>query len=69
MDYEKAVGARIVYPKRSLDQLKGLLHVHRKIPYLIAIPTTAGTGSEATLSAVVTDPVQKHKYTMNITSP
>ena len=56
IDCAKAVGARIAYPKRSLASLKGLLHVRRKIPYLIALPTTAGTGSEATLSAVVTDP-------------
>lgn len=65
MDCAKAVGARIVYPKRDLSQLKGLLRVWRKLPTLIAIPTTAGTGSEVTVTAVITDSEKKHKYTMN----
>ena len=65
MDCAKAVGARVAYPKRSLDQLKGLLRVWRRIPTLIAIPTTAGTGSEVTVTAVITDTETKHKYTMN----
>ncbi|MCI5648325.1 MAG: iron-containing alcohol dehydrogenase [Fusicatenibacter sp.] len=65
MDCAKAVGARIAYPKKSLNQLKGLLRVLRKIPTLIAIPTTAGTGSEVTITAVITDSEKKHKYTMN----
>lgn len=65
MDCAKAVGARIAFPKKSLNQLKGLLRVWRKIPLLIAIPTTAGTGSEVTVTAVLTDGETKHKYTMN----
>lgn len=65
MDCAKAVGARAAYPKKSLDQLKGMLRVHRKIPTLVAIPTTAGTGSEVTVTAVITDSETKHKYTMN----
>ncbi len=34
---------------------KGLLKVLRKIPLLIAIPTTGGTGGETTGTAVITD--------------
>ena len=64
MDCAKAVSARAVC-RRSLKQLRGNLKIWRKLPTIIAIPTTAGTGSEATVTAVITDPVKKHKYTMN----
>ncbi|MBQ8359380.1 MAG: iron-containing alcohol dehydrogenase [Oscillospiraceae bacterium] len=65
MDCAKAVGARVAYPKKSLNQMKGILRVWRKLPTLIAIPTTAGTGSEVTVTAVITDAATHHKYTMN----
>ena len=62
MDCAKAVGARIAYPRRSVNQLGGKLKVWRKLPALIAIPTTAGTGSETTLAAMITDSDTHHKY-------
>ena len=65
MDCAKAVGARIARPRTPLGMLKGTLRILHKLPPLIAIPATAGTGSEATLAAVITDSETKHKYVMN----
>lgn len=65
MDCAKALGARIVKPKLSVNQMQGLLHIRKKLPLFIAVPTTAGTGSETTVAAVITDTAAKHKYPIN----
>ncbi len=65
MDCAKALGARYARPKKSLGQMKGILKVRKKIPLLIAVPTTAGTGSETTLAAVIVDSDTRHKYAIN----
>ncbi len=64
MDCAKAVGARAAYPKRSLKRLGGILKVWRKLPPFVAIPTTAGTGSETTVAALITDSQKHHKYAL-----
>ena len=64
MDCAKAVGARVAHPKKPVSRMKGILRVWRKLPPLIAIPTTAGTGSEVTLAAVITDGDRHDKYAL-----
>lgn len=65
IDTAKAVGAMLANPKKKLLKMRGLLKVRKRFPMLIAIPTTAGSGSEATIASVVTNPCKKDKFAIN----
>lgn len=65
LDVAKALGARVAKPNQSLLKMGGIMKVGRKTPLMFAIPTTAGTGSETTLAAVIVDENTKRKYAIN----
>ncbi len=65
MDCAKACGARVARPEKSIPEMRGVLKVIKKLPPLFAVPTTAGTGSETTIAAVVSNPVTHEKNAIN----
>lgn len=65
IDTAKAVGALLSNPKKDIKALRGTLKVTHRYHFLLAIPTTAGTGSEATVAAVVVNPDTHEKFSIN----
>ena len=63
MDTAKGIGVVAAHDHGSIvDYEWGHSPIVKRIPPMIAVPTTAGTGSEVTLWAVITDPAREIKF-------
>jgi len=68
MDCAKGCGV-VAGGKKSINELEGMGLVERAMPFFVAIPTTAGTGSETTLFAVITSTKEAHPRKMVVADP
>jgi choline dehydrogenase len=68
IDTAKGIGVVAVNGGSILDYEYGKRPIDRRIPPLVAVPTTAGTGSEVTLWAVITDPDRQIKFNVGGTA-
>ena len=62
IDTAKAIGVEVVHGGSILEYEYGGEPITKRIPPLVAVPTTAGTGSEVTLWAVITDHERQIKF-------
>lgn len=67
LDCAKGAAVVIGTGNADLQQYHGLLKVRKKLPPIIAVPTTSGTGSEGTIATVITDSVRHTKYAITDT--
>lgn len=65
LDCAKAIAVKAAHPTKPVTAYQGVLKVRSRLVPLFAVPTTAGTGSETTIAAVITDAATHHKASIN----
>lgn len=64
IDCGKIIAAKVTN-RKSIEKMRGLFKLTRKLPPFFVVPTTSGTGSEATICAVITDVHNHEKFAIN----
>ncbi|MGL4606486.1 MAG: iron-containing alcohol dehydrogenase [Eubacteriaceae bacterium] len=64
IDCGKMIAAKVTNHK-TIEKMRGLFKLTRKLPPFFVVPTTSGTGSEATICAVITNPKKHEKFAIN----
>ncbi|WP_462421975.1 iron-containing alcohol dehydrogenase [Salinicoccus sp. Marseille-QA3877] len=65
LDCAKGTAAVIGTGTRDIKKYQGLMKIRKKLPPVIAVPTTSGTGSEGTIATVITDSKNEMKYAVS----
>ncbi len=65
LDCAKVVAAKIAKPNSDIKDLKAIFLAKKSLPTVFAVPTTAGSGSEASSMAVIFDTEQHKPYLIN----
>ena len=65
LDEAKAIGALVTNLDKDLYDFRKLLNIKNKIPTLICVPTTCGTGSETTVAAVIRNDKTNEKFAIS----
>ena len=66
LDCAKGAAVVIGIGAKNIKKYQGMMKVRKKLPPVIAVPTTAGTGSEGTIATVITDSENRMKYAVSI---
>jgi choline dehydrogenase len=68
MDTAKGIGVETAHGGSVVEYEYGKTPITKRIPPLVTVPTTAGTGSEVTLWAVITDHARQIKFNVGGTA-